>query len=280
MIYDWGYLTALGLSFSSLPTSLSDHLRSALNWLPGAIAYMALGVIFELVTRRIEGGKSDRELIASSKHPKIARIFRVGPDKAIVLLSEMAIVLWVMLGDQFRDGLWVLIPIVWLNFSAWVIAHPGIRARTSRAVLLAFAFAPAAAASVYFLGDKTARADVKDREAPAVVIAGAKSSHDGGCLLVRTFESVAIVRDATGDVSVIRTADISSIMPRANSPYRGVLCMVWVRARACDAYGGAVTVNQAARRVNSKQVLAIIWSYWLATLGSNQWPLSCERPGR
>lgn len=250
VIYDWGYLTALGLSFSSVPTSLSDHLRSALNWLPGALAYIAMGGIFELLTRRIEGGKTEAELVASSKRPKITRVFRIGADRAIVLLAEMAIVLWVMLGDRFRDGLWLLIPIFWLNFSAWVIKHPGILDRTSRAILLAFAFAPAAAASVYFLGDKAGRADLKDREAPVVIISGAKSNPDSRLLLVRTFESIAIVRDSTGTVSVIRTADISSIVPQARSPYRGLLCMMW--ARACDAYRGAVTVNQTAKRVHDK----------------------------
>ena len=35
--YDYGYVTGLGLSFESLPTTTSDHVRSVLVWFPWAI---------------------------------------------------------------------------------------------------------------------------------------------------------------------------------------------------------------------------------------------------
>jgi hypothetical protein len=36
--YDYGYVTGLGLSFISLPTTMSDHVRSFLVWFPWGIA--------------------------------------------------------------------------------------------------------------------------------------------------------------------------------------------------------------------------------------------------
>jgi len=58
VIYDWGYLLALGTGFAVVPTSLVDHARSALLWLPPSGLGLAIGLVMELATRRIEGGKN------------------------------------------------------------------------------------------------------------------------------------------------------------------------------------------------------------------------------
>lgn len=34
VIYDWAFLTTLGMPFSDVPSTISDHARSALNYLP------------------------------------------------------------------------------------------------------------------------------------------------------------------------------------------------------------------------------------------------------
>ena len=43
VVYDFTYLSALNLSFSQIPTTISDHIRSALLWAPllflGLFAY-------------------------------------------------------------------------------------------------------------------------------------------------------------------------------------------------------------------------------------------------
>lgn len=38
LVFDMGYFSTLGLSFADVPTSISDHVRSALLWVPQAVA--------------------------------------------------------------------------------------------------------------------------------------------------------------------------------------------------------------------------------------------------
>lgn len=227
VIYDWGFIRAVGLSFPTLPTSLSDHLRGALNWLPGTLAYIGIAAVFELVSRRIEGGLTEEELLAGSKRPAALRRFRDSPHKFIGALMVMIIILWVMLGDSFRDGLSLAVPVAWLDFSALVISHKKIRERTSRSLLLGFAFLPATVASVYLLGDSAGHAALKDVDAPGVTLVTEAADAKRDLVLVRVFERVAIVRDGRNTVSVIRTPDILRIEPPAQAPYRGLSCAFW-----------------------------------------------------
>jgi len=235
VIYDWGFIHALGLSFATIPTSLSDHLRGALNWLPITLACIGAAALLEVVNRRIEGGLTEHELIARSKKPSALRRFRDTPYKAISVIAVLVICLWVIFGDSFRNGLWLFFPLTWLNFSRWVIAHPTIRARTPRNLLLSFAFIPAAVSSVYMLGDNAAHAALKNPDAPVVVLVP-EAVDKRRLALMRVFEHVALVRDGVGHVSIVRISDILRMEPRVQVPFPGLLCGLWLRA--C-AFGGS-----------------------------------------
>lgn len=48
VLYDWSYLNAIGLDLSAIPTSVADHVRSAVVWLPGFLATMLLANYFSM----------------------------------------------------------------------------------------------------------------------------------------------------------------------------------------------------------------------------------------
>lgn len=48
--YDFSFLQAIGLSFQTVPTTIADHVRSAIVWAPGVIAGSLLGLIAGLGT--------------------------------------------------------------------------------------------------------------------------------------------------------------------------------------------------------------------------------------
>jgi hypothetical protein len=235
ILYDWGFLRALGLSFATLPTSLSDHLRGALNWLPGALIYLGFAGIYELVSRRIEGGLTEEELIASSKRPTALRKFRESPQKAFGILTTAVIVLWIVMGDQFREGLWLAVPIAWMNFSVVIVSHKRLRERTPRRLLFGFAFLPAVVASVFLYGDHSGHTALKDSTAPAVSLVPEASDAKRHLVLIRVFEHAAIVRDEGGTITVIRTPDILQIQPPTQTPYKGLLCPFWRRVCTLDS---------------------------------------------
>ena len=75
VVYDFTYLSALNLSFSQIPTTISDHVRSALLWAPLLFLGLFSYFFFEMVLKRAEKGMSEEEIINTSPNPKFTRIF-------------------------------------------------------------------------------------------------------------------------------------------------------------------------------------------------------------
>ncbi|WP_162600930.1 hypothetical protein [Paraburkholderia sp. C35] len=69
--YDWGFFHAINLSFSDLPTSVTDHIRSALDWAPQLTGAAAVYLVLDLLTRRIEGGRTE------GRKPKLLHLRRI-----------------------------------------------------------------------------------------------------------------------------------------------------------------------------------------------------------
>jgi hypothetical protein len=49
IIYDWGFYHALGLSFTEVPTTLADHARSSLEWLPLISSVIFAVIVWDLI---------------------------------------------------------------------------------------------------------------------------------------------------------------------------------------------------------------------------------------
>lgn len=56
MLFDFGYFSSFGLSLSEIPTTIADHVRSALIWAPGVCTVTIAYILFSLMFRgfRIE----------------------------------------------------------------------------------------------------------------------------------------------------------------------------------------------------------------------------------
>jgi hypothetical protein len=92
VVYDWGYLYGLGLSFREVPTSISDHLRSAIIWLPYTIVYLFFVVVLGFYLARKEAA-----LLSGPAHrERTERLYKLLWTAHGILL----IVLWVLLGDR------------------------------------------------------------------------------------------------------------------------------------------------------------------------------------
>ena len=75
VVYDYGFFYILGTGFSEMPTTISDHLRSSLTWIPETIIVILAVVAIEMFNRRIEQGKTEEEIIQSSKEPKLLALW-------------------------------------------------------------------------------------------------------------------------------------------------------------------------------------------------------------
>ncbi|MDR3096237.1 MAG: hypothetical protein LBV73_04080 [Paraburkholderia sp.] len=105
LAYDWGFFYTIGISFHDLPTSLSDHARTALDWAPTVAAGAFFYLFFELLTRRIEQGKTEAEILATSSNPGRLRKFRESPWVLAWIFIIGCPISYAMLGDAELEGL-------------------------------------------------------------------------------------------------------------------------------------------------------------------------------
>lgn len=192
--YDWAYLHWLGISFAELPTTLSDHARSALVWMPSVGVALFGMLIFELITRRIEQGMTEKELIETSKNPRFTKFFRESPFIAGEVLSAVGIVTYL---------LWAAIPveaflfcsiIFWFAASRWIFGHRRIQERTTPIFRIGVAIIPAIAIYFVYHGMSAAKADLGSSGPEKIRTFNFKG--DGKAVeakILRSFENVALL---------------------------------------------------------------------------------------
>jgi hypothetical protein len=139
--YDFSFLHALGLTFEELPSTLADHVRSAIVWVPRALLYVAAYAVYELFMSRVEGGLSEEEIIARSRTPRFTRAFRRSPRLFISILIPLGIVVQFLFSAS-EQGLFFLALFVWGSLSLSVVKHQRLGARFTPATRRLFVVVP------------------------------------------------------------------------------------------------------------------------------------------
>jgi hypothetical protein len=123
IVYDWGFYSSLSLSFSDIPSTLTDHVRSALIWSPKIFLGFLVCFMFDLTMKRLENGMSEDEIISSSSNPKMLKRFRDGPYKLMAVSAFILTMAYSLLGDHFLPTLAFSVSICWFMFISWVHNH-------------------------------------------------------------------------------------------------------------------------------------------------------------
>jgi len=150
--YDFGYLTYLGLSFSETPTTLADHIRSSLVWIPSTIIMIFGMLALELLNRRIEQGMTEEELIKTSPTPKLTAWFRDSPKYPIMAFA-LFIPVSPFIGIDLPLQAWMFgLVVLWTMLHNFFFNHERILHRTTKLFYLASRWVPAVIIFVSFLG--------------------------------------------------------------------------------------------------------------------------------
>lgn len=234
VVYDWGFLKGLGLELGEVPTSLSDHVRSALVWIPGLLSASLFWVAIHLFTRRVEQGLTEKELVASSKNPKAMGRFRRSSEVGVLAVMFLGAAGYVLLGfESSAAALVFAVPLLWLFFVNWVFSHPRVQARTARWARITLLASPALLFFVYFFG--YARGiDTRKADRPEVrVIVKDHPPREREGSVVRYMERGLLFKQGAGKISFLPWDEVAEVRRmREVRPYQGLLCR-WFGA-ACD----------------------------------------------
>jgi len=164
MVFDIGYFKELGYPMSELPTTLSDHVRSSMNWVSWILVSISFTLFMELLTGKIEGGRSEEEIVSESPNPRKTYLFRRSPYYFILAICIMVVVLYKIFGGLFKIGLPLSSFIVWGSFASWAQSPRRIQERRSKALRMTIIILPAIGFLAYTSGQLVADYDMLTEE--------------------------------------------------------------------------------------------------------------------
>jgi len=221
LLYDWGYYAALELSFADIPSSLTDHARSTLIWVPAILGGFIPYFIFEVFTRRIERGMTEEEITSTS--PKWIKKFRASPQKLIFYSSFIFAIAYVLMGDIFFNFAILAAIVLWISFAEWSQSHPRIEARRSLHVRLAIIILPAIGILLFSYGRSDAIKAYLAAPNTAFSLSGRNVPIEATVL--RYFDKGMLIKEKGGPIVFYQWSSITQIRTAAMyKPNLGILC--------------------------------------------------------
>lgn len=229
-VYDWGFFSALGISFQQAPTTLYDHVRSWLVWLPKVLVVAVILLTIEFFLRRIERGMTEDEITTSAPNPRRSRKFRNAPYIFLVWLGPCLVILWLLFGKIFRDSLSLGLIISWFLFSAWIFRHPKLSRQYSKLFKLSFHWIIPIVYLVFSWGEWSADTQVFETRIPKeyrsydrVIL---ESSGIKKVSILRTFDKWILIRDEKHSLAWIPTGGIYRIeLEKEDNSFQGLVCI-------------------------------------------------------
>ena len=229
-VYDWGFFSALGISFQQAPTTLYDHAHSWLVWLPRVLVVATILLTVEFFLRRIERGMTEDEINTSSPNPNRTRMFRNSPFVFIKWLAPCLVILWLLFGTSFRHSLWPGLIICWFLFSSWVFKHPRLSMQYSIAFKLSFRWIIPIAFLAFAWGEWSADTKTLETGNPKEYRSYDRVTLEGSgtqtVFILRTFDKWVLIRDEERNLVWIPTDKIYRIeLESEDESFRGLVCI-------------------------------------------------------
>lgn len=223
VVYDWAYLEALGLSFSAVPTSISDHVRTGLLWLPLVCTMLFVSYVIEFMTLPRDEGKTQTVPTGASKTAK--------PSRLPLVLKAIAVgglLVFVGLGGS-APRLGLVLIFAWTLFAEAIITYPRLVAvlpRPRSRVL--FWAVPGAVLVVATLGAVRADMDQRLTRPKATFKVEGSATATRTARPIRHFERVVLALDDHKRVVMLRSDDLISIEDLPSPWYfDGAICSLF-----------------------------------------------------
>ena len=211
--YDWSFLSELGFSFSETPTSITDHIRTGLVWLPTVIIFIVIIFAVEIRHILIEAGRTEEEINNSNANPFKSKLLRDSILYISIILGGLAGGLAITLLDRpISLSPYFIFAFCWLVFATWVVRHPNLPKCFSHLSKLIFLFWPLIPVIFLALGQGDARYRLES--APnnhRIHVSYNTSSSVMDTAIIRAFGDWLLVRGKKGQVEWIKMDKVDRI---------------------------------------------------------------------
>lgn len=225
IVYDWGFYHALNLSFLEIPTSLTDHIRSSLMWVPLVASTAFLALILELLLGSKEPVTIEKEVIGSSSDPVRTRKIRLIILRLLTILSFTILFCYLLFGHIFFRGVPIALMIVWFEISFWAKRQSTFLKRKPPVILFVIHWLPPFIIWMGFAGFDQAIVLIKEESPRHIVYLSETPEKIHKINILRTLER-GIIAKIPGSKNTLFLAwpAIGKIQTSyENEPFRGIL---------------------------------------------------------
>ena len=212
VFYDFSFLSAIGLTFGDVPTTISDHVRSAIVWAPSIIVFGGMGAAWgawESADRRPGSVGKTRNWLERNQ------------GRAIMVLAVATIAM------QFGGAAWFYFAFVglWLEFFGPPVARKWVVSSSATTNWLVVGIVPALFAAIggygYVEGDLLLRASDPRWE---VTFKSEKGTETKRYLGLRRFSSASVLVDTERRVSVVQSDLIQQVSSLRDGTHESLVC--------------------------------------------------------
>lgn len=229
VLFDWGYLHALELTFSEVPTTLSDHTRSAVLWLPLVVLVLPLAVVTSLFLHQVDAKDLGE---AKGRGEDISAYIKNEARDARWVLAIIAIacfLLWLAFGSRARPLLFIGGIAFWILVVTRLTPHDYLGVRTTMILRFCLVILPSIPFSLYIAGYNSGREGISPSQKFGIINVRSSDNHSQlKANIVRIFEKTAIIIDENRNIVLLKPDDIVQVK-KAKSPSinKGLLCAYW-----------------------------------------------------
>ena len=150
VIYDLGFFFILGTNFSEMPTTLSDHLRSSLNWIHFAAISIFIYFFLDIFIYRVKQRTAEEEMGQLSSHLNS----RAHKWPVYIYVSIVTIpIIKLLLGIDIHALEWpTYMLFVWLLINRYLFGHEKMRQQIPQVFRTAWYLFPAISMTYAFIG--------------------------------------------------------------------------------------------------------------------------------
>lgn len=230
IVYNYAYFLAFNISLVQIPLTINDIVNSALVWIPAVSIIAASGFIFLLITKRIEQGMTEDEIVQSTSNPARTAWLRELPFKIMEYGSVVGVVIFILLGQHFYNSLSTVFPlfmIFWFWFGKKISDHPRIIERRRVWLQLLIIFAPIIIGFIFVRGYDDAINKISTSNSDSIIYF--KNNTSLSAVTLRNLEKGILLRKLNSNVvKFIPWEDIQIIdMQYEEKYYSGLICK-WV----------------------------------------------------
>ena len=212
IVYDYGFFYILGVNFSEMPTTLSDHVRSSLTWIPNTMAMIFCVYVLELFNRRVEQGMTEDEIIQSSPMPKFTAWFRKSPNYLIIAVAIFVPITFFLDIELPLQAWQFSLIIIWFLMHNFFYSHERIRRETTLELYLVNRWLPAAIFFIAFQGAISANS-IKSGVGNKYVFKLEKELVSG--LLARSYDRSYLLWDKQkNEIKLLSSGKVISFKPK------------------------------------------------------------------